>query len=1305
MARVFPALIFSLLICTAVPNAFGGDNDQPNIIYIFTDDLASGMVGFTNPNAVPLTPNLDALASAGLQFNRAYANAICSPSRGSLYTGYHLGHTINDQNVENFRNQDIMPGEMVKEAGYATAIFGKWGFGSTTGTNTGSGGVETLRLNPQVTNVATLPTSHGYDFFVGYLNHVQAHRFFIDPLWQADSSSSTGVGFFVTGNNAGDNFTNTFEGYTDDHHTREAMQFISNSAAADTPFLLQMHFNSPHPPYSPGSRLDYDFEGNPRVWDQDYQGMGLSMGQRELSVMITRMDEHVGALVNRLSDPNQDGSPSDSILTNTVIMFTSDNGGEVTGGLSLAEFEELGGNCIYGTSLRGGKRDLFEGGVRVPAFAFWAGTIAPNQTTDEIIDLADFMPTVAELAGIDAPVGLDGVSYAGLLTGEGMVRRRPHHVWEHHEGDGHDPDGRNARWSVLKNGFKLIGFSNNTQDFYNLNLDPEESQPLNVNDFPDIHADLLAIAAAEGIRQPEDGYSVLHFDWTGSDGDDTDDPSNWSGYDPLHELWTSVINNNQSIDSTLTFADRDFLGLEVRGDAGKQSIRIDSSATLDVHNLVRIADNGRIHLDDGNLASNRWVDVQSGGELTGDGNIQTDLYNWGTIAPGLPVDFTVEPPPNMGVNTGIVDAIEFDFAGVQDNAPLNSTSVLNQYMDISLGFSFGPGTFPQNQANAGNEFNVAGWNTDALQGALTSSDYVHFEVEPLPGIEMLVSEVTFRAWRNNAAAARSYATLISANGFDAADPIGLWEDFFVEDDGNPNNGSDGIGIQHQVEFTAVNNLDTWTEDPLEVRFYGWDTIVTQSPITLFDPNAGSGSEPTENVIFDAVFGDTVQTLIDATANPGARGSNFVIGSPGTPTEIGGVTFQSNNAQTFSTGDEVTIMMFAGNDFTGVDPTNITPAGLAAAPGITSLYEETFQLPNVIPDQNFLIIEFTNSFTVDSSDVLGLMVFTNTEFSQLEGTGSGGRLLYRPNQAVSLSGGTRNLRFSILGPATSGGGSPANTHINAVSMQASFRSVMGGTVEADETGLLEIAGDFFLQENSTLAMQVGDDGAGGLEHDQVLVAGTVDLTGELSIELLPDFAPLDGMVIPLLQATALTGQFSNASFAGVPDGVEALVEITGDSVNLVFSIDADTTASNVNVFRGVQLGGTLADSFESDDSYLTFNPGFTLNSIEAPVWLIFDGTLTGSPSSLSVVVESNGNTPGLTVTTEAFDFTTMSYDVIDQQAESFNSDSVKSIDITSGISNYVDGSGSVRTRVGWRRTGFTILFPWEARLDQVIWSPN
>ena len=147
----------------------------------------------------------------------------------------------------------------------------------------------------------------------------------------------------------------------------------------------------------------------------------------------------------------------------------------------------------------------------------------------------------------------------------------------------------------------------------------------------------------------------------------------------------------------------------------------------------------------------------------------------------------------------------------------------------------------------------------------------------------------------------------------------------------------------------------------------------------------------------------------------------------------------------------------------------------------------------------------------------------------------------------------------------------------------------------------------------------------------------------------------------------------------------------------------TPASEFTVFRGIQLTGELADSFDSDDSRLTFNPGFTIGAFEAPVWLIFDAVLDPTPSSLSITVESSAGTPGLTVTTEAFNFTTDSYDEVDVRAETFNDDSIANIDISSGIADYVDADGNTRTRIGWRQTGFTIGFPWEARLDQVVWE--
>ena len=1087
---------------------------QPNIIYIFVDDLSSGMVGFTNPNTVVQTPNLDALATAGLQFTRAYANAVCSPSRGSLYTGYHLGHTINDENVENFRSEDIMPGEMMKAAGYATAVYGKWGYGSTAGTHTGTGGVDSLRRNPVITDTATLPTSHGYDDFVGYLNHVQAHRFFNDPLWKSDSSSSSGVSHFVTGNNAGDNVTNTFEGYTDDHHTRAAMQFITNSAAASTPFMIQMHYNSPHPPFDPGEKLTYDFEGNPRIWDQDYQGLGLSNTQRQLAVMITRMDEHVGALVNHLVDPNGDGSNSDSILQNTVVMFTSDNGGEPTDGMSAADWAQLGGNDIYGLSLRGGKRDLYEGGIRVPAFAFWAGTIAANQFTDERIDLADFMPTVADLGGIDAPIGLDGVSYAGLLTGEGMARRRSHFVWEHREGDGPDPDSRDARWSVLKDNFKLIHFSNGSEEMYDLNTDPSESQPLNLTTFADLRTEFQGIAAAEGITQPADGYSVLHVDWVGGDQDSTTSPANWSDYDPLQEVWVSVIANNQSADSSINFANADFLGIEVKGNTALQTIRIDPLAELVVRNELRIGNNGRTQLDAGTLNGWRWLDVQTGGQLTGIGDVSGQLYNWGLVAPGLPADLTAAVVPDGNGN---------------GNVP--------------------------------------------------------------PGI------------------------------------------------------------------------------------------------TLFDPAAGSGNEPTENVIFDGVLpGGTIGTLIDSTANPGARGQNFVIGQPA---EIGGVTFQANGTQSFSTGDEMTVVIFSGNNFAGIDQQNVTPAGLATAPGIAILCEETFQLPASIPNDNFLIIGFANPVNVNGGEQLGMMVFTNTEFTQSEGTNNGGgRLLYRQGSNISLSS-SRDMRFSILGSVTGGGG--------------------GEPINFNETGRLSLDGDFHHQPGAELLMQIsGDNNSNPMDYqfDQLVIDGTFTGGGSLAVELLPNYVPQDGDTITLIQADDVVGDFSNITVGGTPANLNAELQIINGDVVLTFGSSGPTIVNvdGFNLLRGVPVSGGLVEAQSSDDSYLKHQPGFTLNSAEAPVWLVFDGTLpSDSPVSLMTEVESSANTPGITQTVEAFDWTTGNYSVIGSVATSFNTDTFQTIDISGSVNQFVEsGTSAVRTRIGWRQTGFTILFPWTICLDQTSW---
>ena len=194
-------------------------------------------------------------------------------------------------------------------------------------------------------------------------------------------------------------------------------------------------------------------------------------------------------------------------------------------------------------------------------------------------------------------------------------------------------------------------------------------------------------------------------------------------------------------------------------------------------------------------------------------------------------------------------------------------------------------------------------------------------------------------------------------------------------------------------------------------------------ITFFEPT-DDNPEPFENIVYDQVFedGGISGTIIDATMPQGARGHNFVIGNPGDMVEIGGLTFEKNAEQTFTAGQEMTVLIFSGDDFTGVDVNDISPAGLLAAPGINMVYEETFDLDGITaPPRNFLLIQFANTITVDAGDTLGVMVFTNFAFTMIEGSNNGGgRLLFRAGDEVSGPSGSRDFRFSLLGPPPAGG---------------------------------------------------------------------------------------------------------------------------------------------------------------------------------------------------------------------------------------------------------------------------------------------
>ncbi len=238
--------------------------------------------------------------------------------------------------------------------------------------------------------------------------------------------------------------------------------------------------------------------------------------------------------------------------------------------------------------------------------------------------------------------------------------------------------------------------------------------------------------------------------------------------------------------------------------------------------------------------------------------------------------------------------------------------------------------------------------------------------------------------------------------------------------------------------------------------------------------------------------------------------------------------------------------------------------------------------------------------------------------------------------------------------------------------------------------------------------------GGLNTDEIpaavlaLADGTIVVTGKGGPNLPGGFIP--GVTVGYSPAGVLLWEaFSPLATVWVTDLPNGDVVATGgyDAYLAAFRPVLPGEVVNANqytVFRGLHVSGDLSDSFESDDSYLKFNPGFTINSAEAPVWLIFDASLpSDSPASLEIVMESTAGTPGLTHTLEAWNWTSAVYDVVDVSTASFNDDVVVTVSLSSAISDYAQAeTGAVRTRVGWRKTGFTINYPWEVRLDQMAW---
>lgn len=634
-----PFLLFSAAEIGAAP--------RPNILYLYVDDMGWGALG---PNgqaarkeaglASVSTPNLDRLAAESINFSRGYGCTVCSPARSSQQTGFHQGHTFADRNDPDnakkaMRADDVTMGDALSRAGYLTGYWGKWGYG----------GSRDMR-NPTLDNIQTLPTSHGYQHVVAELHHVRAHTFFQPTLWSAPAAPGAEGGLELIPNSMTrfrekgrypttpalqDHGEYPEVAYCDDVYCFAALDFVREGAERyrekGQPFFGLLAVQVPHAPFDEIEQLP--------EWDRAYRDnphfSGLSDQTRQWMAMVTRIDGHIGNLLDALEDPNGDGDRSDSVADDTLVIFQSDNGGP--GGPALKELDTNGG-------LRGTKGSIYEGGIRVPTLVRWRDRIHAESrlragtTTDLLVDVSDLLPTFCELAGVETPVGLDGVSIAPWLTGEGERRERRYLIHE---------AGRNQ--SIIAGRLKLVRTPKGAE-LYDLIDDPGEETNL-ASTKPKIVSKLEALLLAERVDEPR-GFANTYHHWIGKNGAKASLADHWTDYEytnagltyltddgPPQLSWTATMaNTGEKPSVAIGDSDLAFLGLEIRGggsDSATQELRMQPGTDLVGRNEIRISAGGILAFDGGAVRSERWIDVRKGGRLRGSGTLDATVYNEGTL--------------------------------------------------------------------------------------------------------------------------------------------------------------------------------------------------------------------------------------------------------------------------------------------------------------------------------------------------------------------------------------------------------------------------------------------------------------------------------------------------------------------------------------------------------------------------------------------------------------------------------------------------------------------------------------------------
>lgn len=415
------AIALAAVSLASCGNDSANRSDKPNVVFILADDLGYADLSCLGQTKFS-TPNIDALASKGMLFTQHYSgSSVSAPSRSCLITGQHTGHTFIRGNKElPVEGQHPLPSEtytifqMLKDNGYKTSVFGKWGLGAPA--------------------TEGAPENQNIDEFFGYNCQRQAHNYYPYHLWHNNEK------IILDGNKGKDE--NDYAPYL---IHKKALDFIKENK--DTTFFMWYTSVLPHAELRVPQKELLEFVGRPEMEvEKSYAGCDEGEYYKNggygsqpythaaFATMVSILDRQVGEICATLD--------SLGIADNTIIVFTSDNGPHFEGGADPDFFDGNG-------DFRGYKRDLYEGGIRVPMIIKWNDVVERNSRSNHISAFWDFLPTMADIIGAELPENIDGISFLPVLAGRGEQKEHDYLYWEFHENNGRQAV-RQGDWKAVK---------------------------------------------------------------------------------------------------------------------------------------------------------------------------------------------------------------------------------------------------------------------------------------------------------------------------------------------------------------------------------------------------------------------------------------------------------------------------------------------------------------------------------------------------------------------------------------------------------------------------------------------------------------------------------------------------------------------------------------------------------------------------------------------------------------------------------------------------------------------------------------